>query len=431
MSTPLPTEVLQEVFSYLPTSINISQQGQRAKFEHLNKQQRLLRQPILVLRQVCRQFRAIVNNLPFWRESTFDFVSLIAVFHGEYCIRGADFVQSLLGDKDFVDILERRRGWTFSNYSVFRIVSEAIPNFNENVIELAFVRRPNGKEFMEFNAPCHDWLYKILVLYPNLRSLTTNSLRGIRLSKLFENRPELSVLRIFINDYEGIRCSTTDFNNLRELVLEGLAKPRVSLPRLSLPIKSAKTLQVLSLVGRVNPFTLESLPLCTNLASLTLAPCDGRDFDAIITASSTLTELNVACWDIHNALLEKIIELVSSPAAKRLSKFSVYCGNHASGQRFISWMDATYPDRFLFALASNCRFLQEINLTLPLHSHSFRHLSRLSGIKSVTWKGELFDGGGAGDVEGSRIIAQNAIEDAFGLFKKKPKCKATVVTPHR
>ena len=41
--------------------------------------------------------------------------------------------------------------------------------------------------------------------------------------------------------------------------------------------------------------------------------------------------------------------------------------------------------------------------------------------------GKLLDMDDAGNEEGIGIVAQNAIEDAFILFGKKPKCRAIVV----
>lgn len=74
----LPDEVLRLIFCYLPDPIDTSQSW--PKFASLEEPERLILHPVLVLRQVCRRFRATTSGLPFWYDDAFDPVSLISKF---------------------------------------------------------------------------------------------------------------------------------------------------------------------------------------------------------------------------------------------------------------------------------------------------------------------------------------------------------------
>ena len=109
----LSHEVISIIFTFLS---NHNTEERWPPFNELTMQERLLLQPILVVRQVCRHFRAIANTLPFWYSDTFEPVALISNFCGIYRPRESAFLKSLLMDKGLVTCLRRKRQWSFRSF---------------------------------------------------------------------------------------------------------------------------------------------------------------------------------------------------------------------------------------------------------------------------------------------------------------------------
>jgi hypothetical protein len=188
----LPNEVWRAVFSYLPNPVD--KKVQWPPLNLVTERDRLVLQPILVVRQVCRVFRTIINDLPFWRVAEFDLVSLISnQYEGDHGTLEFRFVKALLTDGDLLEIFQKKTSWTFCRFSVFRIVSETVPNHRENVTELAFVGGPNEKRFDQVGAPM-DWVDRVLIYYPKLQSLTIETVEHVEPSLISEKCPELSIL---------------------------------------------------------------------------------------------------------------------------------------------------------------------------------------------------------------------------------------------
>jgi hypothetical protein len=420
----LPNEVWRAVFSQLPNPINTN--GRWPPRNRVTEKDRLLLQPVLVLRQVCRLFRTIANDLSFWLAAEFDPVSLISNFEGGSDLPGPkdQFVKALLSDRDLLRNFEKKTSWTFSKFSIFNIVSETVPGFRKNVIELAFLCRRNGKWFDQLGAP-RDWVVdKVLTNYPKLQSLSMEAVEGIALSLISEKCPELSVLRVSSAPARGlIDGSLSRFCNLRELALDGLDRLKYGVEPYALPISSAETLEVLK-IHRIPlvPFDVDSLHLFTNLSSLSISPCEESDFDAIIVSSFNLTALDVAVLG-DRVSLNKIIAMILSPAVKGVMKFKFVMGDLLWQQE---WTEEAY-DRFLFAISSNCQSLHTIILVMPFRRVCFRHFGRLLNIKKVSWTGRLLDVKDTGNYAVSRGIAQAAVEDAFTEFERKPVCETTVL----
>ena len=66
----LPNEVLNEILSYV-----VSDHHARVEFHDGHRWHSLPQ--VLVLGSVCRQFRVVVFELPFWYQSEFEFRNLI------------------------------------------------------------------------------------------------------------------------------------------------------------------------------------------------------------------------------------------------------------------------------------------------------------------------------------------------------------------
>jgi hypothetical protein len=413
----LPNEVWRTVLSQLPNPVNPNERWPPLNL--VTERDRPVLHPILVVRQVCRLFRSIVNDSSFWLAGEFDPVSLIS---GNPDLPKYPFVKALLADGDLLETFEKKRSWTFSSFAVFTIVSETIPSFRKNVIQLAFVGGPNGERFDQSGAR-GDWVGVVLTNYLTLQSLTIETVEGLKLSVISEKCPELSVLRISSPPVRGLGdCSLSRFVNLRELVIDALDLPRWGQGPYALPISSAGTLEVLKLHIISSSFNFESLHLFTNLSRLSISPCDVPVFDTIITGRFNLTTLDIAILGDRVAL-DKIIAMVSSPALKGVKEFK-FTKMNVHWQHCPEWTEEG-DARFLLAISTNCQSLHTIDLAIPFHLVCFRHLGRLLNIKRVSWKGRLLVDMDAGN-ELSESIAQT-IADAFVEFETKPVCEILIL----
>jgi hypothetical protein len=413
-NSALPNEVWRTVFSHLPNPVDKNEQWEPLNLD--TERDRLVLEPILVLRQVCRVFRAIINDLPFWLAAEFDLVSLISNCEGDHGPLEFRFVKALLTDGDLLETFQKKTSWTFCRFSVFRIVSETVPNHRENVTELAFVGRPKGKRFDQLGAP-REWVDGVLICYPKLQSLTIET---VELSLISEKCRELSVLRISSPPVRSLLdCSLNQFCNLRELVLDGIDS-------YVLPISSTETLEVLKLrriATTIPHWDFNSLHLFKSLSSLSISPCKELVFDAIIGGSFNLTALDVVI--LRDAVpLNKIVAMVSSPAVKEMKEFKFELGDNR-WQQFPEWTEETYA-RFLLGISSNCHSLNTIDLSMPFRRVCFRHLGRLVNLKKVSWRGRLLDVQDTGNYAVSEGIAQTAVEHAFVEFETKPVCETMV-----
>jgi hypothetical protein len=130
----MPNELLQLVFSFIPDaqlfdsydpcySNNVSQE--------------------LILRSVCRCFRAIVNESGFWLAQNFNFPSLLKKRLNHQA--EGEFLRTLFRDRHLVQCLQRKTMWTFDSLNSLSAVIESIPSFPQHArnIALAMVDHPH------------------------------------------------------------------------------------------------------------------------------------------------------------------------------------------------------------------------------------------------------------------------------------------------
>jgi len=143
----LPTELLIDILSFLlpPICGQLSQPPNTALQAV---------PPYQTVRHVCKTFRTIADQLPFWYEREFQFEilrfhripSLIAGFGFSYfsqrfshysyepyhSLKTASFVDVLLQDAHLVECLGRKKAWVFYSKEVFGAISRNIPGVHEN-----------------------------------------------------------------------------------------------------------------------------------------------------------------------------------------------------------------------------------------------------------------------------------------------------------
>lgn len=419
-----PIEVLHTIFSYLPNPLT---QEPWPKFNALLPSERLVLQSILVVRQVCHQFRAVADDLSFWYDDNFEPVSLISNFKGSSRVRESPFLNSLLTDIQLVNNLGgKKKNWRFHSFSAFSIFFEAIPMFRENVTGLAFVVGSRGQQ-VNITGYSLEKLTNALRLCSQLQSLHLQHLGDLHLDQISDVAPALTVLRISGGRPNSLVDGTLDhFSNLHELVLDNVewtSRPS----KIDLPAWSAKTLKVLEIRGVEKPYTIESLSQFSSLSSLYISPCDQKACNMIIASKSTLKRFGVGISYSDKISLSIIIAMISAPSLKTLEVFSFNLEDH----RYLEqWTENDYRN-FVEAISSNTKLLHTIHLSMPFRKTSFQHFASLISLRSVSWEGRLMDVEDTEEAAFSEDIARAAIEGAFAGFEKRPECRIVVIGKKR
>ena len=91
----------------------------------------------LVLRAVCRHFRALVNDMPFWHSIGFDLISFLPPTR-QSILDQQLFLHLLFLDRHLADNLGRKSHWMFSTVQNILTVYQDIPYFRQNVVSVEF-----------------------------------------------------------------------------------------------------------------------------------------------------------------------------------------------------------------------------------------------------------------------------------------------------
>src|ERR1700685_2977202 len=122
----IPNEILHHILSFLP---RLSHGEPFIQFQ-LNGEDHEAPQ-MLVLRSVCRLFRAITTELDFWYDAAFSFARLVS--SSGIPDQEGRFLRVLFTDANLVESLGRRKtDWMFESLEGLMAVMEGVPLFIQN-----------------------------------------------------------------------------------------------------------------------------------------------------------------------------------------------------------------------------------------------------------------------------------------------------------
>src|SRR5271170_1011299 len=116
---------------------------------------------IMMLRSVCRRFRMVTDELPFWhKDCDFDLVDIISSSKkidnfrynfwagtGDILHAHEEFLEALLANQHLVQNLARRTKWHFRSFISFQSVKELVPSFFENTTAVGLQCDSVGAKF--------------------------------------------------------------------------------------------------------------------------------------------------------------------------------------------------------------------------------------------------------------------------------------------
>ena len=443
----IPKEILHDILDLVTVHPHPGALDEIPFVEYqLNGEERKLSQ-ILVLRSVCRDFRAITAELDFWYHYDFVFARLLS-FPEEDPLNVSwrqsqeeELIEVLLIDTNLANSLGRRKTeWTLESLRALSAVMEGVPLFKQNARAI-HVWIDDGLGWCD--TPGAEYAINMLAVCCNITTFSTHLTCNINLNAIAPSLPFLENLSVSTDYFEG---SLQEFNGLQALHMECLDEiywsedryeDDVELPREFrpwLPLKSTETLTKLNLnCGRhvgISFFDLPSLDKFVNLKSLGLGPLDPDICDFLLGAQFQLDvfEPSIIPYRLH---IDKFISMLQAPCLRTVTEFGLSNFHHGwresygtrNKQRTLERYYSLALDGFTSLLPS----LEQVRLDVPLHVECCAYFARLTKLKSLNWDGSSYPVFGcgmtsAGDpkVEKDKVEVEKALERAFEGVMEKP-----------
>ena len=304
-----PLELLDEILKQFDVFITARNQEPEFPTDH---PPRALHPDIISIRSVCRQFRVLVYEMPFWYTEDVHITALLPGFknfwwstHNDYSEWQSEVraLEEHLRDQLFIHALGRRKTWRFKHVPFMATIIAHVPSFTVNATSV-ILDFPKAHHKSSFSKDCTSAAVSILVICQNLTSIEIVHLRDVlRLNLLSTFCPGLKRLRIsefgsknpstLQNNLDGMPC-------LEEVeVLDFYTQH--PLGHSFLPLSSASTLTRLTLIcpWEFYPETmcLDVIDNFVNLRSLSLSPLSPKMADWIRRSKIDLSDFRFLLWN--------------------------------------------------------------------------------------------------------------------------------------
>ena len=400
----LPNEILLRIFSFL--------NYREANYLELS--------PILVLRLVCRHFRALTPDLDFWYEDDFSFLQIIPQSYRWDIYDRHHYLRALFMDANLANTLGRRKTkWKFEKIDILAAVVRGIPGFKQNARAIYLPHSVGRDDIIRSLAECSAVTSLSLQYYEETYPVTVN------LSEIASSFPLLETL-ICSSSFGTFYGSLEPLNRLQTLRIDAFDSYMAT--RLWLPLQSRQTLTTLTLsfsepIGRNRAgffFDTPSLETFTNLKVLRI----GRiDFALVEYLTNSPIDLETFEFEVllDLAPVDLVLTLLHSPCLRNLKVFGVHLHDDFDFEDPFTDETERYWSLVFDAFTSILRSVEKIRMhDVPLHADFCTYLTRMKNLKEVYWK--VFSGYlvfGCGD-RALKEAMEEALESAFAGFTQKP-----------
>lgn len=381
----LPNELLNETLSYI-----VSDHHARVEFHDSGRWHSLPQ--ILVLSSVCRQFRVVVFDLPFWYQSEFEFRNLVYPNTGNghwSALENAELklIQIFLNNEDLVHRFALKTDWKFYYPVNFRKVELCLPTFSANTKKITFSSFVEG-----------DWLslpVESLRRCVNITALTIDScIETWYLQEILEACPLLEELELLEYRVDTtLRLVKNGLTHLRRLRVVQSTNNN-DLRRFQLPLQCVGSLTDLSFVSyypEFNRFSVDrrtffdDLRRFSKLNVLELCPLYSPTCQVITAGQFSLTKLTFTYCDFVSIITEaEFVAIFSSPSLQSLSYLSMHI-KHEEDRDFY-WEDFNVDvGTILTTITQNLQLLEELELTSPLELEWLSMFVILKKLKRIKW----------------------------------------------
>ena len=377
----LAPEILLHIFGYLPTPLDI--------FIHTDpdesSQYRPLLQSVLAIRQVCRIFRDVANDLVFWKDDDLDLSEfIIKKRRPEDRARAeAHFLDVLLTDPGLVNsnTLQQKEGWTFRSYLTLRAVFKRMgrqlsERLRYVVLDWMYYETPNMSVFqagLATMAPCS-----------NLDYLELLSIGHANFSHIAEYCPQLKEL--FIHYPRSCYGSLEKLSNLKRLTVKD-ADPMTIQRSIFFPVQSANSLKCLHFDHMCAPDFWHDIPaylrLFRKLRKLHIAPMTDTLCAMLLESTFDLREFSTSTpfgGSLPNTepaqIAWAVTKLLGAKCMRNLKSLTLNFG----------WSYYLPGYAVLAAIATNLPNLKYLDLHMDIKISWFREFSKMTALKSIYWE---------------------------------------------
>lgn len=425
----IPNETLHHIFSFLHdspddpfVSIQYSHDESFVRYQVNGKDYEIAQ--VLVLRSVCRHFRAITAELDFWYDADFRFRDLIPPSYEDtiesrlgprYPER--QFLMALFSDANLVKSLgQRKTDWRFESLEGLTAVMEGVPLFVQNAraIDLEIM---DVEEFATQPSD-FDMAINAIASCSHITKLSTRLANSVNLSAIAASFPALETLSCRENN--SFHGSLALLNRLCTLRLDYFDGDHPS-PRRWLPLRSAETLTELSL--QCGPdvdtqiFDTMSLERFVNLKTLHIGPLCDSIINFLIRGQIQLDVFETTLIRRY-VPINRFIDLLRAESLRNLKELELsnrYDDTSDRGATAQYW--ALVFDAFTSMLPS----VQEVQLDAPLHLKCCRYFARMVNLKILNWDGSASPVFGCGRTNNPKAKIVMALDSAFVNFMEKPQ----------
>jgi hypothetical protein len=378
---------------------------------------------MLVLRSVCRKFRAIIPELDFWYDAEFLFADLASPESVGSSLRRhyeQQLLQALFSDANIVDSLGRRKtDWMFESIDGLIDVMDSVPLFAQNArtIYLEALDLDEDDLGLGIEPQSLDIAFDTLSACDHVTELTIRLGYTIDLDLIAASFPSLEILNCFeTNDYSG---SLQELSCLQILRLDG-GDNYISNMTTMLPLRAAETLTELRLDCATvdNPiFDSEPLDAFINLKSLNIGPLCDSISDFIIRAKIRLDVFETSLIQEY-APIDKFVNMLQAESLRDIKEFGLTSRHDNTPSRSAI---ERYWSLVFDAFTSHLLSVEEVQLDAPLNLRCCPYFARMANLKILNWDGSINPYFGCGRSHDPKAMIAKALDKAFANFVEKPQ----------
>lgn len=406
----IPNEILHHIFcslyalSFLQPFVQYQSNGQEYEVSQM-----------LVLRSVCRHFRAIATGANFWCQDSFQFRNLVPPrYRTRDCSREREFLGALFSDENLAySVGQRKTDWTFGTRDEVLAVLDGVPLFVENARKIQLV--PSGPARL-------DAALDAATACSNITTLSTVWTDSIDFSMIAASFPFLESLTCM--ETRNFHGSLEQLGHLQELVLSVRGSKPGPVDRGWLPLRSAETLTVLDLLFReaniddTPLFDTDSLSTFVNLKSLTVQPLNESCCKFVVGAPIQL-DIFYITLSPSQLPFSAFVHMLRADSLQNLKEFGI----STSCDYAIEDLDHPYTVQYwslIFnAFTSMLPSVQAVELETPFQFKWCAYFGRMANLKTLTcWANPHF---GGGDCEDPTAKIVEELDAAFANFIDKPQ----------
>lgn len=343
--------------------------------------------PALTIRSVCRQFRAIAAELPFWWNDEFDLLSLKAI--GESDVEDARFLSTLFKDQRVVRSVSKRKHWHIHDVPSLIEIMETILSFSEKTVSITVseLERPTPRLY---DPQWLDIVIGHLAPCPNIRAVELGPICGrTTLTRpIAELWPAIERLIVWL-PFWGVGL-VDGLTQLSKMEVRTSRRSTIPSSFSLLPVESTSTLTHLD-IGFWPPgrnYVATSLDGFVNLITLRINPLSDDICQFLLRYSGHLRTFSTSSFRSSAVSLGEIGRTFSRAQCLQTVKKFTFKFHMETGDGSIYLIDDdNVLARFnpIVEAISKLSSIQILHLGMPLDGRWYRHFHRLTNLKELKW----------------------------------------------